>query len=298
MKKRRGFTLLEMILAMAIGLVLLSALYVTMNSQLSSAQAGRDVLQEGTLARALLSRMSGDILGNLGPLDPKVLPDSSASSSSTTDQGSTSSGSTSSGSTGSDTSSGSTTSGSSDSSSTSSSSMSSSSTPVSDGTTVHFNVGVFGTANMLVLSISKAPRKLPWQSESTQTGISDLQRVTYWMVADGDKAGLARLELSNPTTPENDSKYPDVSNPGTYIIAPEVRNVTFQYYDGSGWVDSWDGSAAGADGETPQGPPSAIAITLELRRVVHTSGEPTEQVTKYRHVVQIPSGNNFPQPQP
>src|SRR5262249_12985381 len=50
---RTGFTLLEMILALAIGLVLLGALYQFMNGQLFLAQAGRDVLEEGTLARAI-----------------------------------------------------------------------------------------------------------------------------------------------------------------------------------------------------------------------------------------------------
>src|SRR5206468_12287437 len=54
---RTGFTLLEMILALSIGLVLLGALYMTMNGQLFQAQAGRDVVEEGTLARSILTRL-------------------------------------------------------------------------------------------------------------------------------------------------------------------------------------------------------------------------------------------------
>ena len=78
---RPGFTLLEMILALSIGLVLLGALYMTLNGQLFQAQAGRDVVEEGTLARAILTRIANDILGHLG--DPGQTPESSSSTSTT-----------------------------------------------------------------------------------------------------------------------------------------------------------------------------------------------------------------------
>jgi prepilin-type N-terminal cleavage/methylation domain-containing protein len=72
---RGGFTLLEMILALAIGLVLMGALYVMMSSQLSQSQAGRDSIQEATTARSILTRIANDIVGSLGAYDPRQLPD-------------------------------------------------------------------------------------------------------------------------------------------------------------------------------------------------------------------------------
>ena len=49
-----------------------------------------DTMQEGTLARGLLTRISTDIVGHLPAVDPRVLPESSSttsdSSQSTSDQ--------------------------------------------------------------------------------------------------------------------------------------------------------------------------------------------------------------------
>jgi prepilin-type N-terminal cleavage/methylation domain-containing protein len=73
--RRDGFTLLEMILALAIGLVLMGALYVMMSSQLGQSQAGRDAIQEATTARSILTRIANDIVGSLGAVDPRQLPD-------------------------------------------------------------------------------------------------------------------------------------------------------------------------------------------------------------------------------
>src|SRR5437762_7977250 len=75
---RAAFTLLEMILALAIGLVLLAGLYAMMSSQLSHAQAGRTSIQEATLVRSLFARMSDDIASSLGPYDPRQQTDTSS----------------------------------------------------------------------------------------------------------------------------------------------------------------------------------------------------------------------------
>ena len=74
-RRRGGFTLLEMILALAIGLVLMGALYVMMSSQLGQSQAGRDATQEAATARSILTRIANDIVGSLGAYDPRQLPD-------------------------------------------------------------------------------------------------------------------------------------------------------------------------------------------------------------------------------
>jgi prepilin-type N-terminal cleavage/methylation domain-containing protein len=70
---RRAFTLLEVLLSAAIGVLLMAALYVAMQVQLDHAQAGREAVEEGLLVRALLRRMSNDIAPGLGPtLNPNT----------------------------------------------------------------------------------------------------------------------------------------------------------------------------------------------------------------------------------
>src|SRR5207249_2263863 len=64
--RRRGFTLLEVLLAAAIGVLLLAALYIAMEVQLNHARAGREAVEHSLLARALLRRMSNDIAPSLG----------------------------------------------------------------------------------------------------------------------------------------------------------------------------------------------------------------------------------------
>src|SRR5882672_4173861 len=69
---RKGFTLLEVLLAAAIGVLLMGALYVAMQVQLDHAQAGRDAVEQSLLVRALLRRMSNDIAPSLGPALPNT----------------------------------------------------------------------------------------------------------------------------------------------------------------------------------------------------------------------------------
>jgi prepilin-type N-terminal cleavage/methylation domain-containing protein len=100
--RRSGFTLLEVILATALAALLLGGLYMAINFQFNHAQAGRNLIQEGASARALIDRIANDITQNLGPLDPvsqmqsiNAINDGTAAGSSGTSSGS---GSTSSGS--------------------------------------------------------------------------------------------------------------------------------------------------------------------------------------------------------
>src|SRR5437868_1361364 len=67
---RPAYTLLEMLLATAISALLLGALYVAVSMQLRHAQAGRDVIEQTTLARALLTRMGRDIRLCVTPAAP------------------------------------------------------------------------------------------------------------------------------------------------------------------------------------------------------------------------------------
>lgn len=287
-QRRSGFTLLEMILALLIGVVLMYSLYGVLTMQVQQAQNGRLTLHEGTLARSILTRMTSDILGNLQAVNPMYIPGSSLASSAApaaTPATTTANGTTT----------GSTTPSTTD------------TTTTETNSTIAFNTGLYGTTNSLILCVSKVPRELNLTGvlgsggradPTQQVTACDLRRISYWMVSGtGNSAGLARQELMQATSNDLNTTPPDVPDAPSYIIAPEVKDITFQYFDGANWQDFWDGTTLGGPtGETPIGPPSAIAITLTFnRRAPDNTDLPDDQLPKYKHVVAIPAGNNFPQ---
>src|SRR5262245_38153034 len=91
MRKRRrpGYTLLEILLALAIAVLLLGAVYTFVGYQLRQAQAGRDLVEQTTLARALLDRMAGDVLSTLTLGSPSRFRDQQAAAGGTSTTGTT-----------------------------------------------------------------------------------------------------------------------------------------------------------------------------------------------------------------
>lgn len=71
-------------------------------------------------------------------------------------------------------------------------------------------------------------------------------------------------------------------------MASEVQELAIRYFDGTDWVDSWDGSTPGPDGKTPQGPPRAIEITLGIR----VPGR--EELKSFKHVIAFPAAPGAP----
>jgi prepilin-type N-terminal cleavage/methylation domain-containing protein len=279
LRLRRAFTLLEMILSLSIGLMILAALYSVLSSQFRLTQAGRDLLDDGTVARAVFSRMADDIQGNLGPLDLRVLPENTATSDAEegmegedtemteTDMGTTAKPMT-----------------------TTNPAM----TPApTEKNAVVFNIGVEGGEDYMILVTSKAMR--PGGLAGNQSG---LRRVMYWLVA-GEKGGLARKEITDITGEGYNLRPEAVGDVDKAVMAPEVRKVKFEYFDGGGWVTLWKGSDPAGDVNNPIGPPSAIRITLSLRkRGGGTTSSGEEVLVEYQHVVALPAGNHFPTEEP
>ena len=52
--RRGGFTLLEVLLASALAVILMAALYVALDVQLRLADAGRESIEQATLTRAIV----------------------------------------------------------------------------------------------------------------------------------------------------------------------------------------------------------------------------------------------------
>jgi hypothetical protein len=155
-----------------------------------------------------------------------------------------------------------------------------------DGTAV-FNQGIQGDEAHLVLYVNKAAR-----NEKDEMGpISGPRKVCYWLAGGADgPLGLARQEVKLATSPDGLAiEVP--ADEAAYVIAPEVTNLVFEYFDGSTWQPVWDGMALLEDGKTPVGPPVAIAITISIGTTRETATGPLLRQTTVRHVVQLPTAN-------
>ncbi len=294
---RPAYTLLEVLLATAIGLILLGALYVAVNVQLRHAQAGRDAIEHTTLARAILVRMANDINQCLAAYNPNTATPSSSSGgrgggTGGSGQAGAASGSSASAGTGSSSA------GSTVSAGTASSGggTASANTAGTASNSVQINYGVQGDASTLTLSVGRLPREFTLGTNSDSAtnptaGVSDLRFISYWLVGDnGSAQGLARQDYAQVTSTDALNVLPpNVPDPASCVIAEEVKSLTFSYYDGSTWQASWDSTTAGPDGVTPVGPPVAIAIVLGIA----VPGQ--ADLKQYRHVVPVPTANNLGQ---
>jgi prepilin-type N-terminal cleavage/methylation domain-containing protein len=283
---RGGFTLLEIMVAAAIGVLLMLALYVALDAQLRHVDAGREVVEESTLARALLARIGNDVAGSLPPVVPRRTKSGSSSSSAPASTGSTQGAS-----------------------STASSSASTGSSTQSQETTttettstgligpVKFNLGVQGDVNRVMLYLSRVPRELNVAGGSAAPS-SDLRRVSYWLAGGASEPlGLARQELRLATAEEALGGLPASGDEPLYVIAEEVKSLEFRYYDGTAWQESWDGSTVG-DTTTGAsiGPPAAIEIKIGIvpagmRKQPRPLDMPEMTLKYFRHVVAIPTAN-------
>jgi prepilin-type N-terminal cleavage/methylation domain-containing protein len=257
-RPRPGYTLLEVLLALGIATLLLAGLYVSMDVQLSLADAGRERVDESSLARALLTRIAADVAPALSPIRASAAATGTGGSAATA--------------------------------SASTSTTDSTTTTANLNAVTPFNCGVSGDVDRLTMFISRAPgatRGAVDADNMPNGGLPDVRRVTYWRAGD---LGLARQEIARVTADDDSSQLPpDVPDEASFVIATEVDSVEFHYFDGTSWADSWDGTTASPDGATPIGPPRAVKIIIGIR-----SPGPGNKVKKYTHVMAIQSANAQP----
>ena len=157
---RRGFTLLEAILAMGLAVVVLGLVGVGINVHLTVAAKSRDQVEEAQLARVVLQRIADD-LRNAVPFQPPqsstALSSSSSSSSSASGQAGAS--------------------GASDPTTSSGTSDSSSTTPLSGG--------IYGAAQAIQIETARRPRatlaslQVAASDPSQPARLSDIRVVSY-----------------------------------------------------------------------------------------------------------------------
>lgn len=283
---RRGFTLLEVLLASTLAIVLMAALYTALDVQLRLAAAGRDSIEEATLTRAITMRLESDLSSGLGPVAPPI---DNAAKNTGSGAGSGGGGSTGGGTGGGGATGGSGAGGASGDTGGTSGDMGGESGAIVEevmSTTIPFTAGVIGSSDQLTIFAARVAgigREVDESGDGANP--ADARRVVYWLTDNG----LARQELPYLTAQHlQNSADPDIEDgkePRDYVIAEEVTRVQFQYWDGSSWLDSWDGRDTNADGITLKGPPMAIRVTFALRLPGEQPGETIEK--EFRHTIAI-----------
>jgi hypothetical protein len=283
MSVRPAFTLLEMVLATSIAVLLLAALYVALDLQLRRASDARSVVEQNTLARALVTVITNDVTPGVGTIDPgRYQQPSSSSSGSGSGSGSGTSGTTGTATTPTS----STTSGTTGTTGTTGTSSSSTTSSTSSSTTpILFTIQ--GQSDSFSIFITRVPPITTDPNNPNPPSASDVRVVSYW-VEPGK--GLCRQEILQATSDNAQTPQFDPNDPTTNRLAPEVTNMTVQYFDGTNLNDTWDGTQLASDGMTPLGPPLALVVTLEIApRNSDPNVENTPKV--YRHVIAIPTAN-------
>jgi prepilin-type N-terminal cleavage/methylation domain-containing protein len=257
---RRGFTLLELLLASVIAALLLGALYLAMNMTLEQTQASRDASDVEDVNRGVVNRMLVDLSATLGPLAPKLSPVSSSSSGESEMTGDMS------GDMGGDM----------------AGDMTDPEVMADPNMTevnepIPFHGGIYGdfdgTNSTLVIFASRVPGVLSTpgalvEGTSTQTA-SDLRRIIYWLGANG----LCRDERVWVTADGvGNSLVPDRSNEESQTIAEEVVGFMVEYADGAGsWLTTWNSDPIAA---ATNGPPRAVRVTMTFEFPTARQGAP------------------------
>ena len=288
----RGFTLVEVLLSLALMLLVMIVAYAGMMVLRNVTVAGRDEAEQAQLVRAIERKMTSDIRCVLFR-EPELVAagseESSAESASTDSEESAAddSGESATASTpesvGEDASaeeSGTET--------TSSSTATGSTTSTPSDAYASQTAGLFGTATTLVLQVSKPRRatasavdvmnnNLAW--EGPVSAVSDLRSISYFLAVAGGGGlqgavgntaaggsamfateqgaqGLARLDGDRLRIAQADATGAiDLLAQQAQVLAPEVTQLQFRYFDGTAWVAQWDSATAGAL-------PRAVEVTL------------------------------------
>lgn len=267
----RGFTLLEVILALALGSILLAAVWSSLELFWRYSDAGREESDQLQISRAVFQAIERDLRSTI-PLPP-------AASSSTTGSSSTTSGNSTTGNSSATSSSGGTsgnTSGTTSSTGDTSSSSTTTSTAVSAVSPIHFvgDDAAFVCQSLLPQSLEQASlaasmqgapafrRDLQWVGWSasgklpanTPTGspvpppptleeVDGRPQVVRWqMDVLGDQSNPNQQPESFPVPPE---------------VIPELLRLRFRYFDGIEWLETWDSDLAG-------GLPYAVEIEIDV----------------------------------
>ena len=316
--QRAGFTLVEVLLVLALSAVVMLLVGGAVRFQLRMTDSGDRRVRQAQLARMILRQLSND-------LRAATFADPNASG------GSGSSGGGAGSATGSDSGTGSTGSGSTGSGS-ATATGSSTATSADSGTQTDLTnqtaPGLYGDMYQLRLEVTRPLDTSEWfqmlesdedpvfEQEVVPQPYGSLQSVTYSLASNmnlGLESMIANLPMASSDVADANMQilnsggglvrqavdHPVVAlaltnggtetlDPYSYLVAPEVVDLTFRYFDGTEWVTEWDTYALG-------GLPTAVEITLVLAPI--SSGDlsttdvtvVTDPESIYTQIVHLPS---------
>jgi len=111
---------------------------------------------------------------------------------------------------------------------------------------------------------------------STASGIFELTEVEYWI--DVDQRLLMRKEDTEPDYNFNTQDHSD-------ILAGNISELEFSYYDGEDWIDSWDSDADKEDEDHQEQKgilPKAVKIKIKVEDKKGKESEMFEIVTRLK----------------
>ena len=291
--QRSAFTLLELILSLALTAVIAGIIGSLVQLYLTNQQTGRDSVRQAQLARAVLNMIAEDVRTTVRyqAFDTSGLAQL-LSSDSGSGGGGGSGGGASSGGGGAGSSSAASSGAAPSSGGSSSGGAGGSSSGSSESTTpAPLPPGIYGSSTSIEIDLSRLPRPDEYYPKmaNTSTGSigdmpSDVKTVGYYVqsprtdgvldslgqlsqqaigvnaaVATTPNGGLVRRSVDRAVTQyayEN-GQSSQLQRTGD-LIAPEVIALEFQYFDGTTWQTQWDGSQ--------QGLPHVVKITIAMQR--------------------------------
>lgn len=233
MTARRGFTLLEVLLAITLTALVLAAVAAAIDFHLRLLGSGRADVEQTQLARAVLQRIAADLRGAVAcrPDDAGVAAPTPSDSTegSKPDQAD-----------------------------------SADKEPDEAGGSVVIGstAGLYGTAHCLQVDVSRLPHLDSLDGMPSRDRPGDIKTVAYFLAVedeDGESGGLMRGQWDRAVVAwaNENNRMADFQH-AARPLAPEVATIEFRYFDGVELNDRWDMDERG-------GLPMAVEILLRLR---------------------------------
>jgi type II secretory pathway pseudopilin PulG len=280
--RRRGFSLLEVMLSLTLAIVLLGAVFTAMDQSWRLTASGREEMLRSQLARALLRKIAIDVRAVMFVPPPPSTDETEAApaaAAAVAPAGGAPTGG--------------------------APAAAGAAAPVGDSTTPTepspTSIGIRGTMTQMELHISRARRDLNFSTDvdgnQIVTRTSDLLAVTYSLSLPSSGSttgtGLIRTEgdrLIVQSVEEEGGLATQASR--SQVLAPEVATIAFRYFDGTAWYEQWDSQENGYL-------PRAIEVILGFTPPT-SSGGPLSNVVvsssanQFRTLIVVPVADPLP----
>jgi prepilin-type N-terminal cleavage/methylation domain-containing protein len=285
---RRGFSLLEILLALSLGVVLLTAIGAAIDQSWKLSAQGQTELQRQQVARAVLRILERDLRSAMFVPTSDFAEDEEESSSPSTigtPSNGASSGSASDG-----------------------TSTNTSSTVTQIGgeqqQTVLSSRGIRGEQAWIEIDGNRPQKELAYATPVNETlpssRTSDFRTIMYWVAAPGQandpqgRGGLSRKEGDRYAIASAETAGRDASqNFSPTLLAPEIDSLTFRYFDGAQWLPMWDSVSYGSL-------PRAVEVQLHFapppaNRAMWLNAAVNRATETVRLVIFVPSADPAPE---